>query len=362
MSSIVFALPTVDFGLYFENNTSPEAIRECEKAADGLRDYGAILVKDPRVTKEDNDRFLDMMEDYYAQSHEVKMRDARPDVGYQVGVTPEFTEEARCIRDPKCHQIIDEMTEENRPVRPTGPDPKWRFMWPIEKLSVETKYARLHATPVIPEAFKDTWTDVMDKWGGQMHRAAITVLEMFAIGFGMAPNTIRDMAVGGAHLLAPTGSDLEKHGKIGSILAAFHYDLNLISVHGKSRYPGLYIWPRNENDRILVQVPDGYLLVQAGKQLEWLTGGEILAGYHEVVVTKETLKAVETARVTRPDRPLWRISSTFFFHLSTEATLQPLEPFPKDDNRYPPICVGEYVSNELSHIKLIKDEPIGYAN
>ena len=42
--------------------------------------------------------------------------------------------------------------------------------------------------------------------------------------------------------------------------------------------------------------------------------------------------------------------------------LQPLEPFPKDENRYPPIYVGEYVSNELSHIKLIKDEPIGYVN
>ena len=70
-----------------------------DKVADGLRDYGAILVKDPRVTKEDSDRFLvccllfflkkekdirnsnahsnhsfrskDMMEDYYAQSDEV---------------------------------------------------------------------------------------------------------------------------------------------------------------------------------------------------------------------------------------------------------------------------------------------------
>jgi hypothetical protein len=71
------------------------------------------------------------------------------------------------------------------------------------------------------KAFKDTWTDVMNKWGGQTHQAAMTALEMAAIGFGMAPNTIRDMTIGGAHLLAPTGSDLEKHGKIGSILAGW---------------------------------------------------------------------------------------------------------------------------------------------
>lgn len=31
-----------------------------------------------------------------------------------------------------------------------------------------------------------------------------------------------------------------------------------------------------------VSVPDGCLLVQAGKQLERLTGGHVLAGFHEV--------------------------------------------------------------------------------
>jgi hypothetical protein len=43
------------------------------------------------------------------------------------------------------------MPEKNRPVRPTGPDPKWRFMWPIDKRPVETKYTKLHPTPVVPE-------------------------------------------------------------------------------------------------------------------------------------------------------------------------------------------------------------------
>jgi len=37
----------------------------------------------------------------------------------------------------------------------------------------------------------------------------------------------------------------------------------------------------------MVQVPEGHLLIQAGKQLEWLTGGYISAGFHEVIYTKE---------------------------------------------------------------------------
>lgn len=43
-------------------------------------------------------------------------------------------------------------------------------------------------------------------------------------------------------------------------------------------------------------------------QLEWLTGGECLAGMHEVVVTNRTLEAIERAR--QENRSLWRVSST----------------------------------------------------
>jgi len=44
------------------------------------------------------------------------------------------------------------------------------------------------------------------------------------------------------------------------------------------------------------------------EQLEWLTGGECLAGMHEVVVTKRTLEAIALAR--EQNRSLWRVSST----------------------------------------------------
>lgn len=44
------------------------------------------------------------------------------------------------------------------------------------------------------------------------------------------------------------------------------------------------------------------------EQLEWLTGGECLAGMHEVVVTKRTLDAIALAK--EQNRSLWRVSST----------------------------------------------------
>src|SRR5258708_28833845 len=92
------------------------------------------------------------------------------------------------------------------------------------------------------------------------------------------------------HILAPTASDLVKYGKKDTILAGFHSDLNFLTIHGRSRYPGLHIWARNTGKRIPVRIPDGNnLLVQAGKQLEYISGGLIKAGFHEVVVNEQTL-------------------------------------------------------------------------
>lgn len=93
------------------------------------------------------------------------------------------------------------------------------------------------------------------------------------------------------HILAPTASDLNKYGKKDTILAGFHTDLNFLTIHGRSRYPGLHIWARNTGKRIPVKFPPTgrYLLVQAGKQLEHLSGGLIRAGFHEVVVNDATV-------------------------------------------------------------------------
>ena len=77
------------------------------------------------------------------------------------------------------------------------------------------------------------------------------------------------------------GADLKQHNLLQTAYAGFHYDLNFLTIHGKSRFPGLFVWLR-DGQRVAVQVPEGCLLLQAGKQMEWLTGGHVQAGMHEV--------------------------------------------------------------------------------
>jgi len=43
-------------------------------------------------------------------------------------------------------------------------------------------------------------------------------------------------------------------------------------------------------------------------QIEWLTGGDCIAGMHEVVATKRTVDAITLAQ--EQNRSLWRVSST----------------------------------------------------
>src|ERR1700752_748549 len=122
----------------------------------------------------------------------------------------------------------------------------------------------------------------MNRWGTLMHSAVLTAGEMCAVGLGLERDAFSKRALKGPHLLAPTGSDLKEYNRKGDIFAGFHYDLNFLTLHGKSRYPGLYVWMR-DGSRLPVKVPDGCLIIQAGKQLEWLTGDAIHAGYHEVI-------------------------------------------------------------------------------
>ena len=51
-----------------------------------------------------------------------------------------------------------------------------------------------------------------------------------------------------------------------------------------------------------------------GKQFEYLTGGYILAGFHEVVVSPATVAAMDAAKAQ--NKSLWRISSTLFGHIA----------------------------------------------
>lgn len=74
-------IQTVDLDAYQHGDADVRAA-ECAKAAQSLHATGCLYVKDARVAAADNERFLDLLERYFAASD--GKRDARPELHYQV--------------------------------------------------------------------------------------------------------------------------------------------------------------------------------------------------------------------------------------------------------------------------------------
>ncbi|KAH0838046.1 Clavaminate synthase-like protein [Lanmaoa asiatica] len=335
MSNLSETLPVIDLDLFLSENDSSERVQqECKKAADALITYGALLVHDSRVSEEDNNVFLDLVEDYFAQPLQELRKDERPDISYQVGVTLENTEKPKPL-DISGHH----------------PDPKCRFFWKMgTPPPYETQYPVLNAPNVIPQApiFKDIWQPTMEKWGRSMMDAVENIAEMTAIGLGLPRDTIKGAGKYGqvSHLLGPTASDLTKYGEKDTILAGFHTDLNCLTIHDFRQPDASFSYKQESRSSISLEV------------LSRLA-------FHEVVVNGATVDTIAKRKLSLPDRPLIRISSTFFWHLSSDYDLSPLptliaraktfEAVPDAEiaSLYPPMKVGQQVQNELKHIALM---------
>lgn len=288
-SHVFDEMSVVELKIFIERSNGWED--ECRKISECLHQYGICIVRDPRVNESDNEAYIDLMEQYFAKTSKQlyegeKLKDTRPEYHYLTGVTPEKIERAR-----NHYERVKNLPEEDLP-RTTFPpqyDAKWRYQWKIgERLSENSNYPQ-----VVPEGYQD-WELKMNTWGEKMFQAVITASEMAAVGLGLEDCSFSSRLRGGPHLLAPTGSDLQKYG-LDTSLAGFHYDFSFMTIHGKSRYPGLYVWLRNWK-KVAVKIPAGCLFIQAGSTFEHITGGYILAGFHEVIVSEQTVATADKVK------------------------------------------------------------------
>jgi isopenicillin N synthase-like dioxygenase len=318
------------------------------KVVKSLYETGCLIVKDPIVTEEDNNRFLDLMELYFEQESDIKLKDSRPELGYQVGVTPEGKEVAKCVKSQHCKETIENQTTENKAQLPLGPDPKWRYFWRVGEALKDTEWSKLNSENVIPENFKDSWEKTMNTWGEKMLSLIKKVTTLIEIGLDLDEHQLTNLLNKGSHLLAPTGTNVSQYNEINTIYAGYHYDISFLTIHGKSRYPGLNIWTKN-GDKLEVKVPDGCLILQVGKQLEWVTGGYFQAGYHEVICKESTVKKLNE------NKSNWRVSSTLFAHINSEEFIQPMKQFRNEISilMYPKMKEGEFIESELIQTELL---------
>jgi isopenicillin N synthase-like dioxygenase len=156
--------PTINVAAFL--NDTEDKLEECKKVAESLQQFGILVFKDPRINESDNEDYLNLLEDYFATrgtklyNHE-DLKEARPEIHYQVGITPEFKEKARnhCAR-------FAHYDENNKPISECPPefDAKWRYFWHIGERPEDKK--ALYEN-VVPEDFPE-WESRMNKWGNMM--------------------------------------------------------------------------------------------------------------------------------------------------------------------------------------------------
>lgn len=107
-------------------------------------------------------------------------------------MTPEGVEVPRSLVDEEMKEKLKAMPKENQPSSPSGPDPKWRYMWRVGPRPKITSFKELNSEPVIPEGFPE-WKCTMDSWGYKMISAVESVAEMAAIGFGLSKDAFTSL-------------------------------------------------------------------------------------------------------------------------------------------------------------------------
>ncbi|MGQ0504525.1 MAG: isopenicillin N synthase family dioxygenase [Myxococcaceae bacterium] len=177
----------------------------------------------------------------------------------------------------------------------------------------------------------------------QLDDAAKLMLQAIAEYFGVAKNTLADMAADGNSILRvihyPPLKDLFIPG---GVRAAEHEDINLITLLCEGTASGLELLTR-DGEWIPVDTLRGQIVVDSGDMLSRVTNNLIPATTHRVVNPSGSEQDVE------------RFSMPFFVHPYPECVLKPLPctETPENPAKFPPITADDFLRQRLKEIGLI---------
>jgi isopenicillin N synthase-like dioxygenase len=342
-------IPVVDLSPFLTDGNRAT----CEVIAEAVRNVGVVIVRDPRIPEGLPGKMRDLFHRFYQSLEIEKYLLELPDTHHQIGWTPSYTEGARERLEERAR-----LSPGNEAHPHAGKDPKERYSIPVGPPPERTAFPEYNQkTGKVPPRLKGEWEPRTIQWGNVMLDAVRTVVEMASIGMNCRDSRVfTRLLEHGPHLLAPTGTDLLRYSNPGTVHAGFHTDMGFATIHGRSNYPGLYVWTRDLR-RIPARLPDdGCLLLQVGKQWQICTGGVAHAGFHEVVATDELKAKVDAERKAHRERQSgalfepWRVSLTLFSHVASDFELKPYDVFdtPEAREKYPPILAGARMRRQLT--------------
>lgn len=260
---------------------------------------------------------------------------------FQGGWTPPYTESPVDQR-----RFVIKLNADQRPYwENLTDDDKERVMFGVGWRPAHTRFPGLMPPTRIMVGHEE-WCRTMNRWGKNMLSDTDMLLDVLAEHYGLPAKVFSTK--GGAHYVAPTGTRMNRF-YVGKVVVRLHSDMGLLTGHEKSiayfsksgkiaPCGGLIVWTA-DGRRVRVVVPEGCRLFQAGMQLEYVTGGKIRAGMHQVVIPPEAQALIDEANMNGED--VWRITATLFPHFLGDKKIRVLKPFRVKGKKYPTIFAGE---------------------
>lgn len=269
------------------------------------------------------DRVYDVSRDFFALSSDAKHAYFDPNGAGQRGYTPFGTENAKGVKKID----LKEFWHTGRDL-PAG--------HPYADLMPDTP--SVSEVPEFDRATRDLF-NAFDQLGARILRSVATGLglerDWFATKVRYGNSILRLL-----HYPAQTTPPPE-----GSVRAAAHEDINVITLLLGADEAGLQVLPRGHEEWISIEAPKGSMVINVGDMLQRLTNRVLQSTSHRVINP-----APERSRFSRYSMP-------FFLHFEPEVMIESLPGCvtPENPDLNPePITANEYLMERLREIGLLK--------
>ena len=307
-------VPELSLLSYIHGSTTEKA-QFVDKLFSGIKDYGFIILEDHNITTDVIDAGYGAVKKFFAQSEEEKRKFVSPKGGGQRGYTPFGTEHAK----DNPHKDLKEFYHVGREVEEGH------------------NFHKYYPTNIWPEVdgFKENLLNLYNN----LDQTSFYLLDALGEALDVPQSYFRNMIDTGNSVLRaihypPVGEAPPK----GSIRAAAHGDINLITILMGATASGLQLLDRDDN-WLGVNTKEGQLVVDSGDMLSRITNEIIPATIHRVI--------------NPDDGGSERFSMPFFVHPNPEAMLECIPSCVGEGAKYPPISAHDALMQRLEEIGLM---------
>lgn len=315
MSDTLRKVPELSL-LSYVNGTDQEKAKFVSDLFNGIKDYGFIILTDHTVKEEVIKEGYKAVETFFALSEETKKTYVCTEGGGQRGYTPFGTEHAK----DNPHKDLKEFWHVGREVADGHKFNQYypKNVWPKEIEGFQKNLENLY---------------------NELDKTSVILLEALGKALDVSQDYFKNMIdTGNSILRAIHYPPVGEAPPIGSVRAAAHGDINLITILMGATASGLQLLDR-DGTWLDVETKPGQLVVDSGDMMSRITNEVIPATIHRVINPEESTSA--------------RYSMPFFVHPHPEAMLECIPSCRGEAEKFPPISAHECLMERLKDIGLM---------